>query len=133
MGFEVFVQCYGKTEQSGLSRDRVRALFPVDKESDPGCWTVRYGPTDWCDLYVRTKGDRLNGFMVSRPCCDTRLWDALLTVLQLGDVVMFWPGSPPMIGSAEGATRLPEDMVRSLGKPVLISRAEQFIELLKQT
>jgi len=38
-----------------------------------------------------------------------------------------------MIGSAEGATRLPEDMVRSLGKPVLISRAEQFIELLKKT
>lgn len=133
MSFDVFVQCYGKTEQSGLSRDRVRALFPVEKESDPGCWTVRYGPTDWCDLYVGTEGDNLNHFMVSRPGSDRRLWYALLIVLQMGDVVMFWPGSPPMIANTEGAARLPKDMVRSLGEPLLITRTEQFLELLKIT
>ena len=134
MSFDVFVQCYGNTEASGLSRDQVRGLFPVvEEKSDAERWVVQYGSTDWCDLYVDAEGETFNDFMVSRPAGDKRLWDALLTVLQMGDVVMFWLGSPPLIASAEGATRLPEDMVKSLGEPVLISCADQFIELLKAT
>ena len=134
MSFDVFVQCYGKTEQSGLSRVRVRALFPVGEEkSDAERWVVQYGPTDWSDLYVDAEGEKFNDFMVSRSAGDKRLWDALRTVLQMGDVVMFWPGSPPLIASAEGALRLPEDMVKGLGEPVLISSTEQFFELLKTT
>ena len=134
MGLDVFVQSYGNTEASGLSRDRVRALFPVVEErSDAERWVVQYRPTDWCDLYVDAESEVFHDFMVSRPCGDRRFWESLLSVLRMGDVVMFWPGSPPLIASTESATRLPEDMVKSLGDPVLISRAEQFFELLKGT
>jgi hypothetical protein len=134
MSFDVFVQCYGDTITSGLSRNQIRALFPVvEEKSEPGCWVVEYDATNQSDIYVEANERNLNHFMVSRPCGDVRLWAALLAVLRMGQAVMFWPGSPPLIASGGSAAGLPEGMLEGLGQPVFVDSAEEFLELLKTT
>lgn len=134
MSFDVFVQCYGETENSGLPLEAVRALFPViDEEEGVGCWVVRYDDLNGFDIYAGKIAESLSHFMVSRPTGDIRLWEALLSVMKMGKVVMFWPGGPPLLAKDASIEGLPEGMVESLGEPVFIERAEQFLELLKTT
>ena len=134
MSFDVFVQCYGETEKLGLPRERVRALFPiVEEESGPDCWVVRYDDLNSSDIYVDAESEQFKGFMVNRPAGDIRFWQAQLTILRMGSVVMFWPGSRPLLAQKSDAEELPEDIVESLGEPVFVERAEEFLELLKAT
>lgn len=134
MSFDIFLQCYGTMKESGLSRDKVRALFPVVREElDPAVWVVQYDDLNGCDIHVCPDGSPLSDFMVSRPCGDLRLWAAMLNVLQMGSVVMFWPGSRPMVASGGSAEELPYEMREALGEPVFISQAEEFLELLNTT
>lgn len=131
MSFDVFLQCFGDSEPIGLPRQRVRSLFPiVEKESDSGRWVVRYDDINSSDMNVDPDERPLRELMISRPCGDRRFWEALLSILQMGNVVMFWPGSPPLV--ARGSSpNLPTGMVEALGEPVEIENSGQFFELLK--
>ncbi len=134
MSFDVFVQCYGEMKNPGLSREHIRTLFPiVEGESDRERWVVRYDDLNSSDIYVDSDDQSLSGFMVSRPAGDIRFWQALLKILQMGSVVMFWPGSPPLIAGKGNPEQIPEEMIESLGEPIYVERAEEFLELLKVT
>jgi hypothetical protein len=133
MSFDVFVQCCGETAKSGLPRERVRSLFPVsEKDSDQERWVVKCGEDDSADVYVDAEGT-ISDFMVNRPAGDVRFWEALLTVLRMGSVVMYWPGSPPLLALKSNVEPLPPDFTAALGEPVFVERAEEFFELLKIT
>ena len=120
--------------KSGLSRDQIRGLFPVvEEKSEPGRWVVEYDATNQSDIYLREDNEILMDFMVSRPCGDVRLWAALLAVLRMGQVAIFWPGSPPLIASGRSAAGLSEGILENLGQPVFINCAEEFLEMLKKT
>jgi len=137
MSFDVFIQCYGETERVGLSRDSVRSLFPVvESDSQTGYWRVQYAPDDSCDFYIgsdESDAARLRHFMVSRPCGDERFWMALISVLQMGSVMMYWPGSPVMVAAGTRALGLPEGMVEDLGGPVPIHSTDEIFKLLSET
>ena len=85
------------------------------------------------DIYVDPDNEPLKGLMVSRPAGEMRLWEALLTVLQMGQIIIFWPGSPPLIAIGTDTSNFPEGMREGLGEPVRISQPEQFLDLLKTT
>jgi hypothetical protein len=53
MGFELYLQGFGKTEGLGLSREAIRGLFPVDEaSSEPDYWRLRYDGLNSCDIGV---------------------------------------------------------------------------------
>ena len=137
MGFEVFVPCFGETQHSGISRDAVRSLFPiVEAESKPDFWRVRYDSENSCLLYVSSLGStpqRLKSLCVERPCGDLRLWEALLAILRMGSIVIFWPGGPPVIADEATVADLPGDMTAALGPAKCVRSAEELLRAVQES
>ncbi len=137
MGFEVFVQCFGETQHSGISRDAVRSLFPiVEAESKPDLWRVRYDPENSCLLYVSSLGStpqRLKSLCVERPCGDLRLWEALLAILRMGSIVIFWPGGPPVVSDDAIAANLPADVTAAFGPAKSMRSAEELLRAVQES
>lgn len=137
MGFEVYVQCFGESEKTGISRTAVRALFPiVAEESQPDYWRIRYDDQNACHIgviSVPSDEKMVKSIVVERPCGEPKLWDALLSVLKMGSVVMFWPGSPPFVSDGGVASNLPQEMtnVKGVAKPV--HSGEEILRLLRET
>ena len=137
MGFEVYVQCFGESEGTGISRAAVRSLFPViPAESQPDFWLVRYDDKNSCHVGVvpiPSDKEKLKSLCVERPCADSRLWDALISILRMGSVVMFWPGSPPVVSGDGVASNLPKEMTNVIGQARSVGSAEEILRLLKET
>jgi hypothetical protein len=137
MGFDVFVQCFGASERTGISRAAVRALFPIiAEESKPDYWRVRYDDKESCHIGViplPSDKEMLKHLYVERPCRDSRLWEALISVLRMGSVVMFWPGGPPVVSDDGVASNLPKDMTHAIGPARSVSNPEDILRLLRET
>jgi hypothetical protein len=136
MSFELFMQCFDHGEPAGLPREAIRTLFPVvAAESEPDCWIVRYDDENSCDISVTplTADETLmESLCVNRPCADERLWDALLSVMRLGAVVLYFPGdAPPLVASEAAGEHLPADMVEAMGPPCVVSSIEEILEIIK--
>ncbi len=97
MGSQLHLVSYGETERSGLSRELVRSLFPIDQgRSNADCWTIQYDSLNGCSIYVgphETNSQTLINLWFERPCRDIRLWDAIYAVLDMGSVVLIYPSS----------------------------------------
>jgi len=158
MSFDLFVQCFGETERSGLSTSDVRALFPIYEEEPRSnswlirawhslfplkgkavtrdFWRVEYGPEDGCEFYVglleRDK-KRLNDFMVARPCGDPRFWESLYSILRMGSVVIYWPGSPLVFAAGASLEGLPEGILEGLGGPVYVESGMEILKRVQET
>lgn len=136
MGFEVYFCFLGETERVGIPRDAVCSLFPVEKESEPDFWHIRYDDKNSCDIGVTPRESErgmLQGMYVDRPCGDLRLWEGLLSVLRMGTVAMFWPGGPPIIASEDTAAELPTDMIDSIGEPCVVNSVAEILCLLQES
>jgi len=135
MSFEIYVQCFGETEKLGLPRDAVRDLFPVDEaSSEPDYWKLRYDSREGCDVGVNpleANAAKLSSFYVHRPCRELRLWNSLFTVLNMGSVVIFFPGGPLIVAQKTSAAGLPEEMIESLGTPVQVDSGEAIRRLVE--
>jgi hypothetical protein len=75
----------------------------------------------------------LKSFCVERPCGDARLWEALIAVLRMKQVVMFWPGGPPIVSDESVASKLPKNMTDAIGAAVPVSSAGDLLRLLRKT
>lgn len=137
MGFEVYVQCFGESERTGLSRTAVRALFPVvAEESQPDYWRIRYDDKNACHIgviAVPSDEKMLKSIVVERPCGEPKLWNALISVLKMGSVVMFWPGGPPIVADGNATSSLPQEMTNVMGAARPICSAEEILRLLQET
>jgi len=135
MSFELYLQCFGETERLGLSKDSIRALFPVDEaSSEPDYWRLRYDSQNGCDIGVHplpADVTRLADFYVERPCRDIRLWDSLFTVLNMGSVVLFFPAGPLIIARGRSSAGLPEGMMESLGAPMEVDSGEAIRKIVE--
>ncbi len=130
-GFEVFVQSFKAGEPAGLPRRAVRDAFGAyATESEPNFWRLRYDEVNHCDIYVSAHaGDEtlVDGFMVSRPCGDGRLEDALAAILAFGNVVLYFPGcQAPLVARSSVIPHLPPDMVEALGQPVCVTNGNEI-------
>jgi hypothetical protein len=137
MSFDLFMQCYGETHKLGLPVGAMRALFPICREEPEfNRWVVEYDPMNSCDIYaglLKDNRERLGDFMVSRPCGDMRLWEALFSILNMGSVVIFWPGSPPVLAAGTNADSLPDGMVEGLGQPVYVHSGSELLKCVQET
>jgi hypothetical protein len=137
MGFEVYVQCFGESEWTGISRTAVTSLFPIiAEESEPDRWRVRYNDKNSCHIRVTALASdktMLKSLSVERPCGDSRLWEALISVLRMGSVVLFWPGGPPVVSNDGVASNLPKEMTEVIGPARSVRSAEDILCLLRET
>ena len=136
MGFEVYLQCFGETETTGISRTVVRSFFPITEvDSEPDYWRVRYDSKNSCEIGVTPLAsgrEMLTVLFVNLPCGDLKLWEGLLRVLRMGCVVMFWPGGPPVLAEGTSTSDLPKDMIDSIGKPRYVSSAAELVRLVQE-
>jgi hypothetical protein len=137
MGFEVYVRCFGESERTGISRAAVRSLFPViEEESEPDHWRVRYDDDNSCNIgvtAVTSEKEMLKFLFIDRPCGNLRLWEALISLLQMGSVVIFWPGGPPVVFDDVVASRLPNVTTDAIGPSRSVSSAEELRRLVQQS
>ena len=71
-------------------------------------------------LFLNAQDEDTNSFCVSRPVEDGRLYEALLEVARMNGVVLYAPGSPPVVAHEGTAEHLPEDMIESLGPALYV-------------
>ena len=136
MGFEVYLFLFGETATTGLARSAVRSLFPVaESESELNYWKVRYDARNSCEIDAapsKSNPDILEGLCVFRPCADLRLWEAMLCILRMGTVAMFWPGGPPVLADNASLVDLPKEMVDSLGPARQVSSGSELHRLVRE-
>lgn len=65
------------------------AAFLSEPELDR--WEVQYDAHSASDVYLSSyDATMLDGFSINRPCGDMRLWDALASILALGNFVLYF-------------------------------------------
>ena len=138
MGFELFIQCFQHGEPANIPRQSLRTAFGAHlTETATNRWQLHYDKANWCDIYLTVKGpdpNTVQGFCVDRPCADERLWDALASILTLGNVVLYFPGGQaPIVGSSGVKEHLPPDMVRALGDPVILTSGKEIQTCVRET
>ncbi len=74
-------------------------------------------------VFFRRAGNEVTSFNVMRPVDDARFYEALLQILQYEGVVVYTPGSPPVLGLAASVKHLPEGMSSALGPGVVVQTA----------
>src|SRR3974390_435522 len=76
MSFQIYLPCFGKTENLGLSLAAIRALSLVDEaDSERDCWRLRYEGLDSCDIGMNlllSDAGKLASLSLDRPCRDLR-------------------------------------------------------------
>jgi hypothetical protein len=137
MGFELYLQCFASGRPAGIPRSAVRALFPVvENESEPNNWRVRYDSTDMCTVGVTSaEGDptRLHSISIYRPCGDICLFVAILSVLRMGSVILYFPGVPtPLVASESVVVDLPKELVDSMGRPRCVQSAQEIVDIMRR-
>lgn len=136
MSFEVYVQFFEVGGPACVPRTSIRSLFPVDEaRSEPDSWAVVYDSANSCRIGIfpsESDSNDMEGFCVSRPCGDLRLWVALLDVLRLGPGVLYFPGcDAPLVASPAAGEQLPADLVEALGPFRVVSSAEEILHIIE--
>jgi len=135
MSFDIYLRCFQHGAPGGLSRDRVRALFPVDEtESRRDHWVLRYDEHNTCSMSVvacASDTTLIESIAVSRPCKEIGLWNALLEVMRMAPIVLYFPGDrPPLVADASVCEHLPRDMIKALGSPRVVESGQDIVAAL---
>ncbi|MGN7770177.1 hypothetical protein [Phyllobacterium sp. 22552] len=138
MSLDIFINCF-EAGETGYFRldliDEIFGPFVVGRDNQHRLWKLDYGQNNTSDLYFSLKeGDAslCSDLTINRPCSDPRLYDALLSVLRQSNSVLFYPtdDDPPLIGKETTRPHLPEDMVTSLGTPVIARSGTEIIQTI---
>jgi hypothetical protein len=131
MSFDVYLQVFDNGEPAGIPRNSVRDAFreAIVTDCSPDTWNVQYDSQNSCDVYLSADGATLvQGLSINRPCGDLRLWDALASILELGYVVLYFPGcKAPVIANLNVRQHLPEDMIEALGDPIVVGSGAEIL------
>ena len=69
---------------------------------------------------------------IHRPCGDTRIFDAVLSLLRMGSVVLVFPGdAPPLVASESVLPDLPSGMADSMRPPRCVRSAEEILQIIR--
>jgi hypothetical protein len=136
MGFEIFFQCFAGGQSAGIPRATLRELFPVvEQESDRDHWRIRYGPEDSSTIGVtpdESDAELISAFYIDRPCGAAHLWEAVLSVLRMGSVMLFFPGEGPvLVGSERAVADLPPEVIETMGPPRCVKSTQEILDAIR--
>jgi hypothetical protein len=131
MRHDIYLQCFRDGQPAGWPVAALLLMFPVQtRESRPGSWRVQYNERHLCDIAVSplpANGAVIESLCIHRPCSDARLWQALFTLLRMGNVVLYSSGDlPPLVAAETAIAHLPPGMIESLGRPVCVHSAQEI-------
>jgi hypothetical protein len=131
MGFEAFVQCFKDGDFDTIPMDPVRAAFgSFLSEDGPYDWRIYYNELNSCDVMLQLDDKhkkRLRGFTVLRPCADRRFWDAIMSILKMGNLVLYFPAHcSPLVADHEVIKHLPPSLIEGLGTPKCITKGKDI-------
>lgn len=135
MSFEVFMHCFRGGQPSGTSAAAVRDAFSnFADDSESEYWHLWYDAANDCHVAVTQRDNLIEALTVHRPCGDSRLWDSIYRVLQLGPWVLYFPArrSPLIMADAAHAEHVPPDMREALG-PVRQVQSGKDIQAIIRT
>jgi hypothetical protein len=136
MSFQIYLPCFGETENLGLS-SAIRALLLVEEaDSERDDWRLRYDGLNSRDIGVHpllTDAGKLASLYVDRPCRGLRQRDSLFAILNMGGVALFFPGGPLILAQGRSSAGLSEDMVESLGAPVQVDSGEAIPKIVEHS
>lgn len=141
MSFDVFLSCYQNGEPSGVEETLVREAFGealIGENIEFSSWHLEFGnEIQSCDVFItRLPADpaRILSILVSRPVMETRLWESLYRIMQLGNVILFFPGGrSPLFAGEQAVQHFPQDMLEALGQPVIIKNGSEILAAIEQT
>lgn len=135
MSFDVYLQDFRSGEPAGIPRDLVRQAFgTVLSEVGADHWTLSFGPTSSCDLYLSALGNDpryVHNITVERPCRDLRLWDGLAYLLAVEGSVLYFPDAAAPLASSAVVGHLPSDMLDALGQPILVKTGHDILRSIE--
>jgi len=123
MSFAAWVQWFEGGHQASVPLAALENAFGASvARREQARWYLRHHGRDCCQLHLKTgPTDGVIAVTLSRPCNDPALWDGVFAILSAGNGVCYWPGSAPFVTSLGAAGHLPEDMLGSLGKPIVVA------------
>src|SRR5262245_60923704 len=138
MSFDVYLQCYEYGRAAGIPRTSVRRLFPViEAQSGRDYWQVRYDELHACTIYLATfaADDQLvSSLTLNRPCGMPQFWDSVLTVMRMGNVVLYFPGClNPLVANEFVGAHLPADMLEALGRPRCVQSGQEIVDIIEHS
>jgi hypothetical protein len=130
MSFELYLDCVDGNAACGIPRIALAKLFGgALSQVEPGLWQVNYDALNSCELYLHLcerGSDTITGMMVSRPCGDLRLWDALFETLRLAPMCLYFPGCiSPLVAQAT-LLDYPSPIFEALGPPHLVASGQEI-------
>ncbi|HWA10886.1 MAG TPA: hypothetical protein VG838_15710 [Opitutaceae bacterium] len=135
MSLDIFVDSFREGEPAGVSRDAVRSAFGrFVADVDQNCWRLRYDDTNFCDVDLsadEADPKKIGGFMISGPCGDERLWDALVSILKLGALVLHFEGRVALVAAPNAVEHLPERIIEVFGPPRCTSTGHEIMAAIE--
>ena len=130
MSYEYFLQAHLHKDFQKIPTEKILSVFrPYIVAKDKTYVDLRFDENNTCTIYLNTEAPDNSGFMVSRPC-GGGLGECLYQVMLSGNFVFFEPDGIHMITvNPSVEAHLPENMIATLGKPVVGVSLEEFLKL----
>jgi hypothetical protein len=109
MGLEIYIHWFKDGAPATVPYESVRRAFgtavgPIDAFG----YRVTYGRSDEAFVFVRGEV-AVSHLLISRPCRDVALWDAIVATLRLGHGLCIWPGTASAVASDLTLAHLPPE------------------------
>ena len=133
MSFDTWLGCFKNGNPEAFPLSIVEDAFGRFAERrERGHWILHYPDGGRGDLSIDdTPMDK--GLAVDRPPAHPDFWQGILDVLSRTTSVLFWPGSGFVVASETVVPDLPKEFIDTVGKPTVITRPEQIVEVIKRS
>ena len=134
MSFDVYLQSFVQHEPSGVPRASIQDVFEpfIVDDTEGNDLELKYDEANSCSLHLTPlvgSCDSIHAISIHRPCGDSRLWESVIRIMELGNVVFYFPGdSPPLVSNQSVGLHLPPDMIETLGQPACVESHEQLLK-----
>ncbi|MBW8684361.1 hypothetical protein [Chitinophaga rhizophila] len=130
MSYDYFLQAHLHSGSEMIATEKILAIFEIYVVAkDSSYIDLRFDDDSTCTIYMDIDAPYNDGLVVNRPCSG-QLAECLYQVMQLGNFVFFEPdGIHMIIIDAAVEQHLPEDMIDTLGKPVVADTFDSFLGL----
>jgi hypothetical protein len=137
MGFEVFIYHFTNGEPAGFPVPAIREAFgPHLEVMDAKSWEAVYDDNHQTTIHLASlpsDSESITSITVDRPHSDLRLWEAMFSILKLGNFVLFYPAIKPplLVADLSVVKHLPVGMVETMGRVICIKCGQDICDTIR--
>ena len=136
MSFDLYLQAFENGNAAGIAAEIIRDAFGSHViEVDEDFWQVQYGSDESSDIFLQSlpgEPSLIHTISIHRPCRDMRLWQSIWLLLELPGTIFYFPGcDSPLSRDLQIAIAVPDDMLVSMGEPVIVCSAQEIFEAVE--